>query len=206
MISRLHLSAIILIAAAIWAAFLIANGVSVSATWATPFSSVVGVLFVILAVFDYWLWKWPIFRGWLVNRPNMSGTWKVTIKSDWLDPTTGNPKPPIEAYLVVRQTFSSINMRLLTEESAGDLLTGEIARSADGSFKVGAIYRNEPKLSVRDRSPIHYGAFFLQVEGNPPSALTGHYWTDRNTKGAMVASNRRSKIFHSFDAAKLKGN
>lgn len=202
MISRLHLSAIILVAAGIWAGLLILNGVSVKATWATPFSSVIGILLVLLAIFDLWIWKWPIFRGWLVNRPYLGGTWNVSIKSDWIDPATGNPREPIAAYLAVRQTFSTMSMRLMTAESYGDLLTGEIARGADGTFRIGAIYRNEPKLLVRDRSPIHYGAFLLQVEGSPPTNLSGHYWTDRNTKGEMAASNRRAKIFHSFEAAK----
>jgi hypothetical protein len=67
-----------------------------------------------------------------------------------------------------------------------ELLSVELLRSTDGSFRVAAIYRNEPKVEVRQRSPIHYGGMLLTVQGEPPSRLEGHYWTDRNTRGDLI--------------------
>jgi len=74
--------------------------------------------------------------------------------------------------------------------------------SSDGTFKAFAVYRNEPKIQVRDRSPIHYGAFMLDVQGNPIDALEGVYWTDRETRGDMKLTDRRAEQCGSYDAAK----
>ena len=43
MLSRLHLSTILLIAAALWGGMLVFEGVAVNGTWFRPFSTVVGV-------------------------------------------------------------------------------------------------------------------------------------------------------------------
>ena len=94
--------------------------------------------------------------------------------------------------MVVRQTFSRMSLRLLTPESQSDLLGAEVVRADDGTYRVFGVYRNEPRLGVRERSPIHYGGLVLQVIGSPAVRLTGHYWTDRDTKGEIVLSDRRA--------------
>jgi hypothetical protein len=37
----------------------------------------------------------------------------------------------------------------------------------DETFKVFAVYRNESRIAVRDRSPLHYGAFALWITHRP---------------------------------------
>lgn len=202
MLSRLHLSTILVIAAVLWGAALIFAGVAIKVTWFQPFSVVVGVLVLILAAFDLWLWRISWLRGWFVNRPCIRGTWKVSLQSQWTDPETGEPPPAIEAYIAIRQTYSLLSMRLMTEESASELLGADIVRAADGTCRVAGVYRNEPRLAVRERSPIHYGALLMEIEGDPPVRLAGHYWTDRNSRGEMVAAARRTTISPNFDAAR----
>jgi len=125
----------------------------------------------------------------------------VVLTSNWKAIENGQPIPPITGYLVVRQTYSSLSLRLLTAESSSELLGAQILKAEDGTFKIAGVYRNEPKLAVRHRSPIHYGGLVLVLEGNPPNALEGHYWTDRDTTGEIRATEKGKKVFQTFDAA-----
>ena len=146
-----------------------------------------GYLVLILAAFDLWIWRISMLRGWFVKRPCIHGTWKASLQSQWTDPETGTAPPAIAAYIAIRQTYSMLSMRLMTEESTSEILGAEMVRAPDDTYRVAGVYRNEPRLSVRERSPIHYGAVLLQVEGEPASRLTGHYWTDRSSRGEVLA-------------------
>lgn len=201
MLSRLHLSAILLVAAVVWGAMLVFEGVAVNGTWFRPFSIVVGVLLLLLGAFDLWAWRWRVLHGWFVPRPDLRGTWRVELQSDWKNPATNTVVGPIVAYLVVRQTFSTVSVRMLTAESASELVGAEINKASDGTYRLAAVYRNEPKLSVRDRSPIHYGAFVLDVQGDPVNDLAGYYWTDRNSRGELRTLARKASTAASFKEA-----
>ncbi len=201
MLSRLHLSVLLLFAAAIWGAMLLADGVAINGTWFRPFSTVVGLLLLLLVAFDLWAWRLRILQGWFVPRPDIRGTWSVELRSDWKNPTNSAGIGPIGAFLAVRQTYSTLSLRMLTAESSSELVAAEISKAADGTYRVAGVYRNEPKLSVRDRSPIHYGALVLEVLGDPVKDLAGYYWTDRSTRGEIRTSGRHPKIASSFDEA-----
>lgn len=133
--SRIHLSAILLIAAVVWAAVLSFAGVQLSATWFRPFSTVLTVLLLVFVAFDLWAWRFRFLQGWFVPRPDVRGTWQVVLQSDWKAPATGQTIGPIAAFLVVRQTFSIISMRMLTAESSSELVGAAIAKANDGTFK-----------------------------------------------------------------------
>jgi hypothetical protein len=189
-IEKLHLSTIILIAALLWGFLLLFEGVAVSPTWLHPFSRVVGVLMVLLTAFDLWLWRLPFLQGWFVKRPVVTGTWRAEVRSNWLDPATGQTTTR-EGFMVIRQTFSTMSVCLMTDESMSELLGAEISRNADGTYRVFGVYRNEPRYAVRDRSAIHFGALQLRVAGSPPERIEGHYWTDRNTAGELSLWGRK---------------
>jgi hypothetical protein len=78
----------------------------------------------------------------------------------------------------------------------------EIRKAEDGTYRVTGVYRNEPKLSVRERSPIHYGALVLDVLGDPAKDLAGHYWTDRSTRGELHSTGRQVVVAASFEEAR----
>jgi hypothetical protein len=199
--SRVHVSALVLFATTVWGVVLITWGVTIPAGAFGPFSIVVGALVIALSVFDLWLWRVPILQGWFVKRPVLQGTWRVAFKSEWVDPITHQRIAPKVGYMAVRQTFSSLSMRLMTDESTSSLVAEGIALAPDGTFKVFAVYRNESRIAVRDRSPIHYGAFALDVHGTPAASMEGVYWTDRNTRGDMVLSERRKRVVDNYSDA-----
>ena len=71
---------------------------------------------LIIAFFYKWAWKWPIFQGWLVPFPNLSGTWEGHILTTWVNPETGSCPGEIPAMLTIRQTFQKVSCILRTME------------------------------------------------------------------------------------------
>ena len=202
MLTKNQLTIILFVAALIWGALLILAGVSVDPSLFKPFSRVVGILVLLLAASDLWLWKIPLFARWLAKRPVIQGTWRGVINSRWKDPATGSTPGPIEAYMVIHQTFSSLSMRLHTTESSSELLGAEISYAQDGTCELSGVYRNEPKAAVLHRSPIHHGGILLRVIGRPVSSLKGKYWTDRNSAGDMELVERRGSLAEDFESAR----
>jgi hypothetical protein len=197
-----YIKAIIYMTVLAWTVVLYANHDAIKPASLQPLSIVITIVLYAVMAFDLWLWKIPFLHGWFVKRPVIDGSWKVEIRSNWENPATGTVIEPIEGYIVIRQTFSTLSLRLLTEESSSELVGTEIVCSADGLFCVTGIYRNEPRFQVRERSAIHYGAVWLKVIDEPLKKLIGHYWTDRGTAGEMELSNRQKKRFQTFDSAK----
>lgn len=197
MISRIQLSALILIAALVWGLALIAEGIQVTPAWFRPFSLVVGILVTLLTLVDRWLWRWRWLQLGFFPMPDLRGTWRVSLRpaAPWNDP------PERIAYMVVRQTYSSITFRLFTAESSSESIAARVMKAEDGTFSIAAVYRNTPRLSLRETSPIHLGALKLDVRGDPPVSLSGQYWTDRKSQGELVLTDRSWYLASSFEEA-----
>lgn len=175
---RFSLTVVVLIAAGTWAAALAVGGSKVGLSFFSPASIVVTVLVVLGLAFDRWAWAWPGIRS-IWHRPDIRGTWKGEIQSNFSGATD-----PIEAYLSIHETYSSVTVRLFTQQSSSKTTVAAVATDADDIDTVVGLYRNEPLLSERDKSPIHDGAFSLLLEDK--ASLRGKYWTDRGTQGEMT--------------------
>ena len=184
-----------------WLAIALAQGQPPSTRLFTSFSYVVSAVSIVVLLWDRWLWAFRVFRPWLTTRPDLRGTWKGQLLSNWIDPGTGERGGPIEAYLVIRQTYSSIDMRLFTMESNSVSLSASVVRDTVGVHKLAATYRNESKVLLREDSPIHYGGVLLDVRGIPVEKLDGEYWTDRGTKGDAAFLTRARRVSHDFNDA-----
>jgi predicted pore-forming effector associated with SMODS systems len=206
MASEKYIKAIIYVAVLVWTVVLYVNHEAVHSAWLQPLSTVITVVLWAVMAFDLWLWKLSVLHGWFVKRPVIDGVWKARINSNWQNPATGTGIPPVEAYMVVRQTFSTLSMRLLTAESSSELVGTEIVCSADGFHCVSGVYRNEPRFQVRDRSAIHYGAVWLKIIEQPNKEILGHYWTDRQTAGEITLTARRNEKFQTFQSAQAYFN
>ena len=141
---------------------------------------------IFLPLFTYWAWKFPIFQRWLVNVPHIEGTWKGTCISNWVDPTTGVTPPPIEMYLVIKQTLLTIHCTVFTVESTSQSLAASFCiDSIGGSRCLTYTFRNRPETNIRHRSQIHEGTAILDIIGSPANQLKGEYWTNRQTTGII---------------------
>jgi hypothetical protein len=201
-----YIKAIIYVAVLAWTVILYVNHAAIQSTWLKSLSTVTTIVLYAVMAFDLWLWKLPFLHGWFVKRPVIDGTWKVEIRSNWINPVTGAKIPPVEGYMVVRQTLTTLSLRLLTEESRSELVGTEIVCSSDGLYCISGVYRNEPRFEVRHRSAIHYGAVWLRINDESEKKVTGHYWTDRETAGEMELSNRQKKSFQTFKSAQAYYN
>lgn len=169
----------------------------------TTLATTVMLVYGVMLLFAYYLWPWRIFRGWLVKRPDLRGSWKATLHSDWIDRDTGQRVPPIEAYTIFRQTLATLSMRLFTEKSRSSLVAYAINTETDGLFEFFAIYRNHPRIEYQGKqSSIHHGALLIEVHEVRPQRLEGHYWTDRETRGTIVLERKGNAHFSSFEEAR----
>jgi hypothetical protein len=209
-LQNIGLNVVVAFAAGVWALLLLIQGSDLPGAWWKPFSLVVGAVVLILEVFEFWGWRIPWLHPWLVGVPDLNGLWRGELTTQWIDPKTGIQPKPIQAFIVVRQTFSRISIRVLTRESSSSLLAGQFTREQDGEMVLTGTYRNTPRIEHRERSPIHYGGLLLQIpkQRKRPTHLLGQYWTDRQSLGELGFAwvcNSRPGDFDSAEATFEQG-
>lgn len=182
--TRAQVTALLILAAITWGAWLLFAGVDIGLTHLAPFSLTVGVLVAAVSLFNLHLWHWPAIRSVLSDRPLLRGTWQLEIESNFVDETTGYPKR-VEAYYLIRQTYAQLSIRLVTRETTSKTLCAQLVKSSDGEWTLQGTFLDTPDVPLRERSRIHYGAFWLRLTGDPVSSFHGQYWTDRDTKGTV---------------------
>ncbi|MFL6136198.1 MAG: hypothetical protein ACJ74O_00145 [Frankiaceae bacterium] len=140
-----------------------------------------------VVAFDLWLWKIPGVHR-FVGRPRVDGTWFTILRPhpDSHIPPGGN-RGPIDAAVVIEQTYWSISITLMTAESASQSTSAAIHTNGESRKRrvLAYTYANTPKQEHRDRSHPHVGAVRLEIVGRTPITLAGTYWTDRLTVGDM---------------------
>ncbi len=204
--TRLQISVFLGVAALAWAAVLLLQGMHLTLAHLAPFSTVVGALVLTALALERALWRQPWLHGWFVQRPNLRGTWKVTLQSDWVDPATGASIPPITCYMGVEQTLSSLQMHLMTPESESWFVAHNVRPSpSENGYQIVGVYTNKPNVHLRSAtSNMHLGAIVIDTHGESkavPTTMTAEYWTDRKTTGRMTFSNRSDTVFTRFDDA-----
>jgi hypothetical protein len=195
-----YVKAIIYTTVVLWALTLLLSGQHLSSALLRPLSAVTSAVVLLSVAFEFWLWKLPALQGWLVKRPVIEGTWRAEILSNWKN-DSGNTLPPIEGYVVIKQTLLNLSLRLMTSESSSHLIGTEIVCASDGTYCVSGVYQNEPRYQDRNHSEIHFGAVWLQVVGSPAHIIQGHYWTDRKTAGEMRLTERQEIELADFKSA-----
>lgn len=200
MLTSLHLKVLFWLAVVAWALLLFIDGQPLTQSLFKPSSLVLSTLIVIVAIFEKWIWRWRLLHPWFVPIPDLVGLYKGELDSHWTDPANGMKRGAIPAFLVVRQTLSNIHIRLYTAESESCSVLGSFITAPDGKYELLYTYRNEPRLEVRPRSPIHYGGVKLAI-GRETQELEGSYWTDRQTIGNMRFTRISRKTPHSFQEA-----
>lgn len=140
-----------------------------------------------LLVFDKWLWRVPVVAKWH-SRPVLAGLWSASIRptENSRIPEGGN-RGPIEAYIVIEQTFWTTQVSLMTAESQSTSLAAALYSRAEGDGKsLVWSYRTNPRSAVRDRNYSHQGQGEISVPPGGADLLEGTYFTDRLTTGDMT--------------------
>lgn len=172
---------------AAWGLTLYLSGVNLDDSTRRPLAYLPTASVLLAVAFDLWVWKWPGIHK-LVSRPRVDGTWRTTIRPHHQSRIPkGGKRGPITSAVVVEQTFWSLSVRLLTDESASMSEVASLRSHGEsrGQCLLTYTYRNEPRAEHRPRSAPHRGACELTVVGRLPKSLMGTYWTDRFTVGDM---------------------
>jgi len=208
MFTRIQITVALGLAAIAWGAVLVIQGTPVTWDHLAPFSTVVAVLVAVALIMEHWAWRLGVLQGWLFSRPDLRGTWKVTIQSEWIDSKTNERVPPIVAYAGIVQTQRKLHIHLMTPESESCLLANSVNHTTCGErFEIAAVYSNTPNVALRGvRSERHVGAAIIATHGASkykPDSMTAEYWTDRRTVGRMTFENRVPTVYSRYeDAAK----
>jgi hypothetical protein len=140
----------------------------------------------ICTLFVTYLWKLRIFKGWLVQIPDISGVWQGVINSNWVNPATGSATGSIPASIKVSQNFFYINIKITTDqmESISSAGTFDIDKER-GISRLWYSYTSTPNVAVRPINPIHFGTTLLTIDPDNPDVMSGEYWTSRQTIGTI---------------------
>ena len=186
---RILVSGIIGAATITWAGVLWIAGETMGWSLLKPFSIVISVVTILAILFETLLWRMPIIRSRISKRPPISGTWRVTLESNFKDESG---KPIVKTtYLVISQTLSTLSVRMFTDRAHSYSLTERI-RSApsDDLFELAIVYQNIPDIDQRppggSGGGIHFGSLLIPNVPYSPKILKGHYWTDRRTEGKLT--------------------
>jgi hypothetical protein len=159
------------------------------------------VIVALFALFDQWAWRWKILRK-IVRRPDLNGTWRGELVSmrpneDGVE-ITHEPKP---AFLSIKQSYLTVNIRLMSDESKSGSYAATLQPSGSDSFAVYYHFTNTPDLKFRDGSRPHDGAAKILVSGLEPVDHTGEYWTDRRSRGTWTAKRFTTDSLGTYDEA-----
>lgn len=158
---------------------------------------------VAFVIFDNLVWHWgAVLR--LSKRPYISGTWRGELTSyrrDNHDQQLSDKRP---VYLVIRQTATTQNVTMLTEQSRSRSSASQIVSQVQDEWQLQYQYLNTPELSARNRgSAIHPGGSVLEIGGLRPTTITGEYWTARETRGELSLTKLSKRHVHNFNEAKV---
>jgi hypothetical protein len=155
-------------------------------------------------VYDNFLW----YRKWLLrfaHKPYVAGTWRGQLTSFRRDEQDKQISSVHDIVLVVRQTFLTVTITLLSEQSRSRSSAATIVQKQSGDYQLYYQYQNEPSMQYRDQgSQIHIGGSVIQVGGDKPNRLTGEYWTSRDTKGTYEVTLLGREVMNSFEESAAK--
>ncbi|TAJ20334.1 MAG: hypothetical protein EPO65_04065 [Dehalococcoidia bacterium] len=157
--------------------------------------SVSGVVILLILAFDSFAWRWPLIR--LLSRvPVLHGTWKAALRTSY----PGRADELIECYLVVRQTYSTIRVDLLTDRARSRFVSGALVREP-GAIVLNYIFRYEADALNTEGNPPSKGAADLTVGQRPALHMSGDYWMERGTKGTIQTVGHAHALYDTYDSA-----
>lgn len=161
-------------------------------TWMSNIGIGVTILFTFYNLFDRYIWKLA-FINVFVGVPNLNGTWKGTLISDFDGEGKGKEAAKHHCMLVINQTYSKVKVRFFTNESRSYSFSEEINLNNEAQTKrLSYSYTNEASTLLRYKSPNHRGTVVLDLIND--NKLSGYYYTDRNTKGELIFEFYNKKL------------
>lgn len=160
------------------------------------------LIFVALfAIWDNWLWHRGPFLD-LARIPDLRGTWVGKIESLWFTEDGTHGVEALPAILHIRQSFTSLSIRLITGNSSSRSTIFKIEHLHADDFIIHYQYENDPEVLLRSKLSAHAGSARLESLNNRPHRLTGEYWTNRLSKGALTFDWKSKTLVQGIDEAR----
>lgn len=164
------------------------NEISLNEVFRSISSATLLTLFFHVA-FKKWIWKFhwiPLLNPVIVLVPNLHGTWKGTLQSNWTDPETGEQVLPTEITAFIRQSFISISVEIHTSKMVSKSYIAGI--NTDGDTETQELcysYNSKANAETLENNPWHEGTAKLEIFAGSNLKLKGNYWTIRKTIGTI---------------------
>lgn len=144
--------------------------------WWFDAPSVLGYYGILRGLFERYLWRCRTSRvlG-LVETPDLSGEWKVTLRSSHDDHAT-----ELVCSALVVQTWTRFSLRLETDTSLSHSCAATILLDDAGGV-LCYHYRNEPRSGSVETMAAHLGAAELRISRDGRS-LDGEYFSGRGRR------------------------
>lgn len=186
---------VVALAAASWFVVALLMDIPVDQRWAKPLGVATSATVLIVLAFDRFVWLW-LPRS-IVQHPRLRGTWRVELTFPM---ESGESFETREAYVVIRQTLSSISVVMLFESSRSESLTASL-RKLQGRYELSYVYWSSADVLHRLSNEPHRGAVDLVVRMTPRTGFAGDYWTDRRTIGQIVSQGHTKLLLEDFASA-----
>jgi SMODS-associating 2TM, beta-strand rich effector domain len=185
MLSELRVWSLVAVTGAIWLTLAVVGIVTSNFGALSTIADLFPLVLLLAYAFERRGWRWQPLHPRLVSTPVLIGTWKGQLESYWED-SDGKTRPPKTVYLVVRQTLTTVSVRLLTDEATSEQIAGGMAKT-DGAYPAIAYnYRSTPEIALRHASSdIHFGGAVIEIVGDPATELRGEYWNERKGTGRL---------------------
>jgi hypothetical protein len=203
MLSQLRVWSLVFITGVIWATLAATSVVSGNTAAVSYIVDALPLILLVAYAFERRGWRAQWLHPRWVATPVAIGTWRGELLYKWEG--GGEALPSKVVYLTVRQTLTTVSVRLLSDESNSEQVAGGIATGESGYPIIAYLYRNKPGIALRhETSNIQYGGALVEIVGDPATALRGEYWTERKTKGSLTFREHAHAIAQTYeDAAKL---
>jgi len=161
--------------------------------WWVDIPAVMGLYGLFRVVYSRWLWRKRVGPFSLSAIRWIGGTWAGRIKS------SHNAGSDTLAMLHVRQTWSRLSVRLLTEHSTSYSLMAALNTSESRDQGLSYEYLNEPDALAVETMQAHRGTVHLTLSDDG-QRLQGSYYTDRGRRNVGEAEfkliSRQYMILH----------
>lgn len=146
---------------------------SIPAGWPLSFGTTFGLLFFL---YDKLAWRWRYFR-WLHGIPDLNGTWSAQGVSSFKTDEHGSPAHEFSMEVVIRQTFSRLEVFTETEGSTSRSTMASIClQHANTLFRYA--FENIPKSVADPSMQRHPGLMDLRL--TPEGDLIGDYFSGKH--------------------------
>lgn len=156
---------------------------------------IVAAISLVFLGFARHAWRWRFLNGLVVKHPDLTGTWRYDIDSEYIDPLTASAVKKT-AFALVKQTLTSTTVLVWTDNARSESIGATIEIDRDDLFTLSVPFIC--KVRSEDDEPIHYGCALFEKVRRGTEEIEGRYWTERKTKGTVRLSDRRQVEIGSY--------